>query len=94
MLHIREVSAMLAVLGAPPALRLVSPMGLATTGGNGCVEKNGIEYVLRLGSRIADERGKPIPSWSDWSVSYISEGIVLFSDGKSDMSARERVAGQ
>jgi hypothetical protein len=58
------------------------------------VEKNGIEYVLRLGSRIADERGKPIPSWSDWSVSYISEGIVLFSDGKSDMSARERVAGQ
>jgi hypothetical protein len=58
------------------------------------VEKNGIEYVLRLGSKIADEKGQPIPSWSDWSVSFISEGVVLFSDGKSDMSARERFPGQ
>jgi hypothetical protein len=58
------------------------------------VQKNGIEYVLRLGSKIVDEKGAPIPSWSDWSVAFISEGVVLFSDGKSDMSAREKSPAQ
>jgi hypothetical protein len=58
------------------------------------VEKNGLEYVLRLGSKITDEKGQPIPSWDKWSVSFISERIVLFSDGQSDMSARERLPGQ
>jgi len=52
------------------------------------VERNGVEYVLRPGNAIVDEVGKPIPGWTTWTVGFITDGLVLFTDGESDIAVR------
>ena len=52
------------------------------------VERNGIEYVLRPGGKLVDQTGQPIPNWTGWTVGFVSENTVVFTDGLRDMSAR------
>jgi len=52
------------------------------------VERKGMEYGLRPGHKIVDEKGEPIPPWTDWKVGFISENFVLFTDGQDDVSVR------
>jgi hypothetical protein len=52
------------------------------------VERNGVEYVLRPGAKLVDEKGLPISSWQNWSVGFITENVVLFTDGQEDMTVR------
>jgi hypothetical protein len=52
------------------------------------VERNGIEYVLRPGGKLVDEKGQPIPEWNAWTVGFVAENIVLFTDGNRDVSVR------
>jgi hypothetical protein len=52
------------------------------------VERNGLEYVLRPGNKIVDEKGQPITLWNSWKVGFITENFVLFTDGQDDISVR------
>jgi hypothetical protein len=52
------------------------------------VERNGIEYVLRPGGRITDEMRRPIPEFTNWTLGFLTSNVVLFTDGKNDMSIR------
>lgn len=50
------------------------------------MERNGVEYVLRPGARLTDETGRPISKWEDWTVGFLTQEVVLFTDGKSGVS--------
>lgn len=52
------------------------------------VERNGVEYVLRPGNALVDEAGKPIPGWTTWTVGFVTDDLVLFTDGQSDIAVR------
>ena len=54
------------------------------------VERNGREYVLRPGSAMVDESGKPIPGWEKWTVGFVTDDLVLFTDGQTDIAVRAR----
>ena len=61
---------------------------------NGCCGKNGcddkrrlvkgkaVEYVLRQGAEITDEKGEPIEGWKGWQVDFIGENFVLLRNGQ------------
>jgi len=52
------------------------------------VERNGVEYVLRPGAKLADEKGQPLPDWGNWSVGFIADNVALFTDGQDDVTVR------
>jgi len=52
------------------------------------VERNGVVYVLRPGAKLVDEKGQPISGWQNWSVGFITDHVVLFTDGQDDMTFR------
>jgi hypothetical protein len=52
------------------------------------VERNGKEYVLRPGAKLVDEKAEPITGWGNWTVGFITDHVVLFTDGQDDVSFR------
>ena len=52
------------------------------------VERNGMEYVLRPGAKLTDEKGQALAGWENWNVGFITRQVALFSDGLEDLTVR------
>jgi hypothetical protein len=52
------------------------------------VERSGVEYVLRPGAKLVDEKGQAIDGWANWSVGFITRNVALFTDGQEDLCVR------
>jgi hypothetical protein len=52
------------------------------------VERGGFEYVQRPGRELGDERNQPLAGWSKWTIGFVAEKFVLFTDGERDLSVR------
>jgi len=52
------------------------------------VERNGMEYVLRPGAKLVDEKGQPLAGWANWSMGFITHHAAVFTDGQEDLCVR------
>lgn len=59
-------------------------IGAATVGGLVVHERNGVEFVVRPGSAVHDESGKPLAGLENWKLSFLGRDLAVFSDGRQD----------
>lgn len=46
------------------------------------LERNGVEYVLRPGAAITDERGQTIAGTENWKLQFLGANYALFAKGR------------
>lgn len=49
-----------------------------TTTGLAVVQRGGVEYVLRQGAAITDERGQPVVGLENWRLDFLGRNYALF----------------
>lgn len=67
-------------------VRQIVPPDDAGQGAMVVLEQGGVEVVVRPGSEITDGRGKVVPEFAGWRLSFVEDGFALFSKGREDAS--------
>ena len=48
------------------------------------LERDGVEWVVRLGAKVNDSAGKPVAGLEGWTVTFIADEFALFSSDRDD----------
>jgi hypothetical protein len=46
------------------------------------VQRGGVEYVVRPGAAVTDERGQPLAGLEDWRLDFLGRNYALFANGR------------
>jgi hypothetical protein len=56
--------------------------GQGATEGHLIVRRGVVEYVVRPGAAVTDERGQPLAGLENWTLSFLGRNYALFSNGR------------
>ncbi len=46
------------------------------------VQRGGVEYVVRPGAVVTDERGQPLAGLENWKLNFLGRNYALFANGR------------